>query len=139
MIIRKLEKDDKKDFLLLLSQLTEVGNITDDTFISRFNDIINNKNINIYILLKKNKIIGCGTLFIEPKFIHNCSNLGHIEDIVIDKNERGNGYGKYLINFLVKIASLSCYKVILSCNIKNKKFYEKCNFKNENIEMCYRY
>ena len=31
------------------------------------------------------KVIGCATLLIEPKFIHECSNVGHIEDVVIDK------------------------------------------------------
>lgn len=137
--MRKLKKEDKKDFLNLLSQLTTIGNITEESFNNRFNLIFSNKNINIYVLIKNNKLIGCGTLLIEPKFIHNCNNLGHVEDIVIDKNERGNGYGKFLIKSLIKIAKKSCYKVILSCNEKNKIFYEKCNFLNENIEMVYRF
>ena len=45
--------------------------------------------------LQKKKIVAAGTLMIEYKFIHNCGHIGHIEDIVVDKEERGKNLGKW--------------------------------------------
>ena len=92
---RLLEKMDyEKGLLELLSQLTTTGKVSKEDFIQQYNTIKGNTNHKIYVLEENNKIISCGTLLIEPKFIHNCSNVGHIEDIVVDKNSRGKGLGK---------------------------------------------
>lgn len=40
------------------------------------------------------RIVGAGTLLIEPKFIHECGWTGHIEDIVVHEDARGLGLGK---------------------------------------------
>ena len=97
---RLLEYTDyEKGVIELLSQLTTTGEITKEDYIKQYNMIQNNPNHKVYVLEENNKIISCGTLLIEPKFIHNCSNVGHIEDIVVDKNSRGKGYGKKIINF----------------------------------------
>ena len=144
MKIRKLEKSDKKEFLNLLSQLTDIGNITDnsfnDRFNDRFNDLSSNKYLDIYVIIYNSILVACGTIYIEPKFIHNCGKIAHIEDIVVKKEFRGKGLGKQIIEHLKKVANLSnCYKIILSCSKKNKFFYEKCGFKNENLEMSFRF
>lgn len=82
------------------------------------------------------KIIGCGTIIIEPKFIHNCGYVGHIEDICILPQYQGSGYGKKIIQHLIDISKINnCYKIILNCNETNESFYEKCGFKKNNIQM----
>ena len=82
------------------------------------------------------KMIGCGTIMIEPKFIHKCKNVAHIEDICILPEYQNKGYGNKLIQYLVDITkSYDCYKVILNCNENVKSFYEKCGFKETNIQM----
>lgn len=80
------------------------------------------------------KIVACGTVFVEKKFIHKGGCVGHIEDIVIKSDARGKDLGRELISHLVHIAThKGCYKVILDCNDKNINFYEKCGFhKHEN-------
>ena len=89
----------------------------------------------IFILLVNKKVIACGSLFIHNK-IH-CNNIGIIEDIIVSQNYRTNGYGKLLIEFLVsKAKTFECYKVILGCQDKNIKFYEKSLFHKGGIEMC---
>lgn len=35
-----------------------------------------------------NRICGCGTLTIEPKFIHEAGLCGHIEDVVVHSGLR---------------------------------------------------
>ena len=136
MNIRLLQVSDYKQYLELLSELTVVGNINYDNFVKRFEEINKINLMFIYVLFDENTIVSAGTLFIEPKFIHNCSNLGHIEDVVVNKKYRGNGYGKFIIKYLSNIAKQKgCYKVRLVCNQNNVVFYEKCDFLTNGIEM----
>jgi len=81
-------------------------------------------------------IIGCGTIIIEPKFIHNCGYVSHIEDVCIIPEYQGKGYGKKIIQQLIDISKINnCYKIILNCSQDNELFYEKCGFKKTNTQM----
>ena len=63
-------------------------------------------------------------------------SVGHIEDIVVDKNIRGSGLGRIIIEHLVNFGfKNNCYKIILDCSEKNKKFYEKLGFQKKEIQM----
>lgn len=123
----------KKEYLHMipnvLSQLTDCE-YNELNFIKQFEEIEKNKNIHTYIAYHKLiGVYGIGSLYIMPKFIHDCKNVGQIEDIVIDKNLHNEGLGKLLINFLIEIAKQNnCYKVILNSKKKNEKFYEKLGF-----------
>ena len=136
-MIRKLAKKDfNNKYFDLLDQLSSTNqeNITYDKFELFINQL--NNNHNIYVIEKNNKIIASGTLLIENKIIHNFGKVGHIEDIVVDFNERGSGLGKLMINHLIETAkNLNCYKIILNCNESNVKFYEKCGFIKKELEM----
>ena len=136
-MIRKLAKKDfSNKYFDLLDQLSSTNqeNITYDKFELFINQL--NNNHNIYVIEKNNKIIASGTLLIENKIIHNFGKVGHIEDIVVDFNERGSGLGKLIINHLIETAkNLNCYKIILNCNESNVKFYEKCGFTKKELEM----
>lgn len=136
-MIRKLAKSDfNNKYLDLLDQLSSTNqeNFTYDKFELFINQL--NNNHNIYVIEKNNKIIASGTLLIENKIIHNFGKVGHIEDIVVDFNERGSGLGKLMINHLIETAkNLNCYKIILNCNESNVKFYEKCGFTKKELEM----
>ena len=137
MTYRLLEQEDfNKGFLELLSQLTTVGTITPSEFASRFVDIVANKNHKIYVLEQGKKIISCATLFVEPKYIHECGFVGHVEDVVVDQECRGQKLGKKIINFLTSEAErLGCYKIILDCSDKNIGFYEKCSYEKKGAYM----
>ena len=75
-------------------------------------------------------------MFIEKKFIRNCGKVGHIEDVIVDSNVRGMQLGKKIVEFLTDHACLmGCYKVILDCSNENRAFYEKCGFKQKEIQM----
>lgn len=126
--------------LTLLSQLTTVGQISETQFLQQLKDINSNPNHLIYVIpdspTNPQKIIASGTLLIEPKLIHQCSRIGHIEDIVVDQNYRGHGLGRIIINHLIQQAKLAgCYKIILDCHQDNVPFYEKCGFQPKEIEM----
>ena len=132
-------QDINKDYLFLLSQLTSVDYETLNK--ENIENFLNNLNNNHVIFLMKdsknnNKIIGSITIIIEHKIIHGFSKVGHIEDVVVDINYRGQKLGKKLINYAVGLCKdKGCYKVILDCNNENIKFYEKCNFELKGNEM----
>ena len=132
-------QDINKDYLFLLSQLTSVDYETLNK--ENIKNFLNNLNNNHVIFLMKdsknnNKIIGSITIIIEHKIIHGFSKVGHIEDVVVDINYRGQKLGKKLINYAVGLCKdKGCYKVILDCNNENIKFYEKCNFELKGNEM----
>jgi len=136
--IRKLESSDyHRQYINLLKQLSPSSNIdvTFSDFIHQFNHIQKN-NINIYVIEHENKIIASATLIIEHKFIHNCKNVGHIEDVVVDKMYRGNRLAQRLVEFMIDYSRKhNCYKIILNCSEDYKKFYEKFEFEEKNIQM----
>ncbi len=73
---------------------------------------------------------------IEQKFIHNGGKAGHIEDVVTRKGYEGKGIGREILKELIKIAKDNeCYKIILDCDEKLVKFYEKLGFKKHSIMM----
>ena len=63
-------------------------------------------------------------------------NLPNIEDLVVDREERGKNIAQQLINKCIEYAkSQNCYKIILNCNENLIKFYEKNNFYNVGYQM----
>merc|ERR1711972_907777 len=58
------------------------------------------------------------------------TNVGHIEDIVVDSAHRGQGIAKKLMDALrEESVATQCRKVILDCADHNVGFYEKCGYK----------
>lgn len=141
-IIQTLRKIQKKDYyrgyLDLLEHLTIVNK--EQISYKKFNHFI--KNLNryhlIYVLEDKSikKVVATGTLLIEPKLIRGCGLVGHIEDIVVDKEYRHKHYGTTIVRALTQYAKkFGCYKVILDCENDVEKFYEKCDLKNKSSQM----
>ena len=129
-IIRNLNESDLANgFLDTLKSLTVVGNIDDEAAKKRFNEIISDPNYIIKVAEIDGKIVGSTTLFIELKFIHELGMVGHIEDVVTDKNFQGHGIGKKIIlSLLDEAKNRGCYKTILDCDDDLIPFYEKINF-----------
>lgn len=121
----------------ILKQLTNAPEINYEQFAKQYSNLSNNSKI--YVLEDNNKIIGYGSVYIDHKFYRNCSNVGHIEDIIIDKNYRNQGLSKLLINKLIDYSKKQkCYKIILNCKEEYIKFYEKFGFKIDGISMTIR-
>ncbi|KAL6941880.1 hypothetical protein ACO0QE_003041 [Hanseniaspora vineae] len=90
----------------------------------------------IVIVNEEDKVVATGMLLVEPKIIHECGFVGHIEDIAICSSEQGKKFGLKLIKYLYTLAqSIGCYKVILDCDPKNVGFYEKCGMHVAGTEM----
>lgn len=73
--VRPLQIGDyDRGFLQLLSQLTNVGNITRDEFLARFYKMKYSGDYYLTVIedTRINQVIGAATLVIEYKFIHEC-------------------------------------------------------------------
>jgi glucosamine-phosphate N-acetyltransferase len=133
MKIRKLNKDDYDQYLLLINDFKK-------TYFSKiiFKELLDiiNSNSTIWVIEEDGKLIGTGTILYEYKFIRDISKCAHIEDICINKDYRGKNYGTLLIDHLINEAqNNNCYKVILDCNSELEKFYAKSGLIKSGIQM----
>lgn len=142
--VRPLEKQDyERGFVALLGQLTSVGAVTRVDFLRRFNEMFGcGGHSSPYRTLvahdvHADRLVGTATLFVERKFIHSRGSLGHIEDVVVDEQRRGERIGKRLVRALIDMARthFGCYKVVLSCAEHNVPFYERIGMQRREAQM----
>ena len=129
--IRQLEENDLfNGFLQSLDSLRAASNIDREKAKQVFEKIKSNPNHVIFVAVLDGKVVGSTTMLIEPKFIHDGGNVGHIEDVVVTKDQQGKGIGEKLIKALLEHAkNNNCYKTILDCTDEVSAFYEKIGFK----------
>ena len=130
-IIRELKEEDLwNGFLTSLDSLSEASNIDKNKAEAVFEKINTNPDYIIAVAEIDGKIVGSTTLLIESKFIHNGGLVGHIEDVVVNKEYQGQKIGEKIMKFLLEISKKrGCYKTILDCTDDVKPFYEKLGFK----------
>ena len=135
--IRELKKEDLwNGFLTSLDSLKEASSINKEKADAIFEKINSNPDHIIAVAEIDGKIVGSTTLLIESKFIHNGGLVGHIEDVVVDKNYQGQKIGEKIMKFLIEISkNRGCYKTILDCTDEVKPFYEKLGFKQVASEL----
>jgi len=134
----ELIEDIKYQYLNLLSFLTETPPISTEEFIQQIIKISELGDIIICYSNEHDKItiLGSGTIIYEPKIIHGCKNVGHIEDIVVHEKYRGQGIAQKILTKLTDNAyNKNCYKVILDCKNELIPFYEKMGFQQNNYQM----
>jgi glucosamine-phosphate N-acetyltransferase len=130
-ILRKLEKSDfYKNYIQILSQLTEIGNITYEDFSNILCKI--NSEIWVFEDTQSNKIVASASIFLEQKIIHNGGIVAHLEDVVVDEAYRGKQLGQKLIaNIIEKARESGAYKIIANCKPELLSFYSKNGFEKK--------
>ncbi len=130
MSIRLLEKGDYyKNYLELMSQLKPTNIYSYSKFEKIFKEIEKNKNHNIFVIEEDNIIVGTVTIVLETKFIYDGDKLGHIEDLVVDKEYRKKGYGGNLVDHVVNFCKKNqCRKIGLCSRPNAQEFYYKKGF-----------
>lgn len=131
------EQDLQNGFLEVLSFLSEIDDMPHEKLIDTFIKANQCRNNNIFVAVtNEGKVIGTTTLLVEQKFIHGCGRVGHIEDVVVHENFRGQGIAYSLLEKAISVAKEArCYKVILNCETNLVTFYEKFGFRKHEIEM----
>jgi len=134
--LRPLQLGDyRTGFLQLLAQLTKVGDISEEQWEERFK-MMKRKEGTYYVTVledvQTSQVVGAATLVVEEKFIHGCSQVGRVEDVVVSDKYRGRQLGKLMVALAVVLArKLLCYKVTLNCTDTMTKFYNGLGFKCE--------
>ncbi|KAM0800117.1 glucosamine 6-phosphate N-acetyltransferase-like protein [Usnea florida] len=141
--MRPLQRSDYKAGVLdVLKVLTTVGDVSEKAWTERY-DWMAQRGDEYYILVVcdgEGKVVGTGCVMAERKFIHNLGLVGHIEDIVVNKDQQGKKLGLRIIEALDYIAEkVGCYKTILDCSETNEGFYVKCGYKRVGLEMAHYY
>ena len=123
-----MQIEDTNDVYLLEK---EIFNIDDKDKIIK---TINNENLFYYVLKLSDRVIG----FLEGLII---SPDAEIYNIAIDKNYRGKGYSKLLINgFIDKCKSAGCETIFLEVNNINQvaiNLYNLFDFKSYSVRKNY--
>lgn len=130
-MIREIKKTDLNDnFFTLLAQLS--GEVTLYNRDMLWDEYTKNPNHITFVdeikeAGKPAKIIATSSVLIESKFLHCGSKVGHIEDVVVDREARSTGLGQKIVEHCIDYArDAGCYKVILDCSNKNVPFYINC-------------
>lgn len=139
VIIRLLQKDDINNGLFeVLSQLTHAPALNREIF-----DAIFDQQENLWIRptlvaadCESGQVVGTASAMIQHKFLRGGRPSGYIDDVVVDKNERGRHIGLRLIDKLVQFCDLEdWYKVVLDYSSHNISFYERCGLQKMGQQM----
>lgn len=128
---RELAIEDYKEVMKIYKEgFPNFRVIEQEEFENRYTEIKNQGSF-IFVLENLKGIMAIGKIVIEKKFTNA---LGHLEDIVVSKAYRRQGYGKILIQKLLQFAKrMNCYKVCFSADKVNKSFYDRCGFITDNF------
>lgn len=125
------EGDFRRGYPEVIAQLSDLENVTEIKFWNLCHYLSCTVYHDIYVIIdsKNRKVVGAGTILVEPKFSHGCSYLAHLEDIVIDKKYRKLGLGSMMLNHLINEAmKRRCYKVRLISKPEAEGFYGRHGF-----------
>ncbi|MFA5178481.1 MAG: GNAT family N-acetyltransferase [Candidatus Paceibacterota bacterium] len=149
MEIRFAKIKDEKSVLKLLDELgielnEKVGYSTRNIEAQEkggpiFQEIINRKDMRIFVALENQEMVGLVTFYILPNIRHGIYR-GHIEDFIVTKNKRGQGIGTKLFNAVKDFCKTNNIKVIkldTNNNLEAHSFYLKNG--GEQTEIMYRF
>lgn len=128
--IRKVEKQDL-DFVYKAICELENEELDFKVFKEIFNENISNPN-NLY-LIAENETEGLGFIsFHTQNLLHHCGRVGEIQEFFINKNHRGKGIGRQLIEKIMQYANQNNLKSIeVTTNrrrVENVLIYENLGF-----------
>ena len=128
--IRKIEKQDL-DFVYKAICELENEELDFKVFKDIFNENISNSK-NLY-LIAENKNEGLGFIsFHTQNLLHHCGLVGEIQEFFIDKNHRGKGIGRQLIEKIIQFSDQNNLKSIEATTnrrrVENVLIYENLGF-----------
>ena len=137
MRIRPLELEDKNAYFDLLYQLNQYKiELTQNEWLRQYNRILKQEGT-IFVMENQSKIIATAKIYVEFKF---SQPIGHIEDVVVDKQWRNQGIGSRMIEKLIDFAQKhECYKIILNAKPDLSKFYTRLGFSQNGGEFTMRF
>ena len=137
MELRELNEKDLESLIKLYEQLDDAnGDFTaEDARIIWKDEIEGNKKIKYFGAVEKGKVISTCYCLIIPNLTRLGSSIAFVENVVTDKEYRGQGLGRKVMEMAIEFArENNCYKVILQSASFRKEahqFYKNLGFDGE--------
>lgn len=137
MELRELNENDLESLIKLYEQLDGAnGDFTaDDARKIWQQEIEGNKNIKYFGVVEDGKVIATCYCQIIPNLTRLGSSIAFVENVVTDKEYRGQGLGRKVMEKAIEFArEKNCYKVILQSSSFRKEahqFYKNLGFDGE--------
>lgn len=131
--IRECEKGDFEQVVLLLGQLWPEKALDEKELREVFQKGLNSEFQCYVCAVMDELIVGFASLSIRNS-LWQAGLLGHIDELVVDKDHQGKGIGSKLLEYLAGIAKeKNCRRIELDSALDRKKahqFYEQNGFEN---------
>lgn len=137
MKLRELNENDLESLIKLYEQLDGAnGNFTaEDAREIWRQEIEGNKKIKYFGAVENGKVISTCYCLIIPNLTRLGSSIAFVENVVTDKEYRGQGLGRKVMEMAIEFARKNnCYKVILQSGSWRKEahqFYKNLGFDGE--------
>jgi ribosomal protein S18 acetylase RimI-like enzyme len=130
--IRHARSHDFSAIFALLEQLWPNRALNRERLFGIFQKGLDSPRIVYLCLQVHDRVLGfCSLQYAENFWLEDC--FVHIDEIIVDKDFRGRGYGTILINHVLKICKeQGCVSILLDSDflrLNAHKFYEKLGFK----------
>ena len=133
--IREVNLEDTEQLIGLYHELLPWDILDFKTSQEILEQIIHNDQYHIFLLEVNKQIIATCTLVIIHNLTHQGKPYGIIENVVTDRQYRGEKYGEILLKEVITFAKKEgCHKLMVQTRRKElyvKKFYKKCGFSDE--------
>jgi len=139
MEIRPTDENDLPGVLRLYGQEgMNDGRVLDpDAAVAIFRRMRTYPSYRLYVALEGAVIVGTFALLIMDNLAHMGAPSAIVEDVCVDERLRGQGIGRRMMEFAMKVASDSgCYKVVLSSNLVRENahaFYRSLGFEQHGV------
>jgi len=137
LTIREAEEKDIPDICRIVAQLSPGFEHNYTNAIGKFRSHIKrNPDYYLWVADRDGVVVGTAMMHFQHKLSYLCGTAAHLEDVVVDKSERGSGIGKLLVQKAIQTAiDHEAYKIMLTCLEKTVPYYEPFGFKVHDIGM----
>ncbi len=98
-----------------------------------FDEIANDPRQQLFVLEDRGRIVGSACLVIVPNLTHEGRPYAIVENVVVDEQSRGAGYGELLMRHAMAEAQRAgCYKLALTSHkqrLAAHRFYRRLGFR----------
>lgn len=138
LTIRKAAEADIPEVCRLVGLLSPMGYKHDYTdAVEKFRSHIQSSpDYFLWVAELDGTIVGTAMMHLQHKLSYHCGTAAHLEDVVVDRDCRGQGVGEQLVRHAIDTANAKrCYKLMLTCYPKTTAYYERFGFQQHDIGM----
>ena len=135
MIVRKAKKDDLTEILELYHYLFKEEDYSNiNLYKNKWKENLRHDGLSYFVLSENKKILSSCNVSISPNLSRGQRSYALIENVITHPDYRRKGYGKAVIEEVIKFAKAeNCYKIMLLSTVSNErniahKFYNDMGF-----------